>query len=58
MDQVLEIYGKYSDTQLGELTHRERPWIEARGSLSPQSRCATIISEKTMRETYSQRLKN
>ena len=56
MDSVLEIYGKYSDTQLAEITHREKPWIEARGSLSPQARCATEISETTMQDTYAARL--
>lgn len=56
VDQVLETYGKYSDTQLAELTHRERPWIEARGGIAPQARCATVISEKTMQETYAARI--
>lgn len=56
VDQVLETYGKYSDTQLAELTHRERPWIEARGGIAPQARCATVISEKTMEETYAARI--
>lgn len=56
IDQVLEVYGKYSDTQLAELTHRERPWIEARGTLPPQARCETLISEETMRDTYAARI--
>jgi uncharacterized phage-associated protein len=56
VDQVIEIYGKYSDTQLAELTHRERPWIEARGGIAPQARCTTVISEETMQDTYAARL--
>ncbi|RYZ84330.1 MAG: DUF4065 domain-containing protein, partial [Proteobacteria bacterium] len=55
MDSVLEMYGKYSDTQLAEITHREEPWIEARGGISAQARCATVISEETMRRTYAAR---
>ncbi len=57
MDQVLETYGKYSDTQLAELTHRERPWTEARGGLPPQARCEKAISPRTMQETYAARLR-
>jgi uncharacterized phage-associated protein len=56
VDQVLETYGKYSDTQLAELTHRERPWTEARDGIAPQARCTVVISEATMQETYAARI--
>jgi len=56
IDQVLEVYGKYSDTQLAELTHREKPWIEARGNLPAQARCTQVISETTMQATYAARI--
>lgn len=56
INAVLDVYAKYSGTQLEQLTHCERPWQEARGNLSPAAHCENIISRKTMREFYSARL--
>lgn len=56
IDKVLSVYAKYSGPQLEEMTHRERPWVEARDGYSSWERCETEISEDTMRDCYSQRL--
>ena len=56
IDEVLEVYGDYSGTQLEELTHSEEPWIKARQGLSRFERSERIISEEDMKNYYKQRL--
>lgn len=53
IDAVLDFYGKLSPRELSELTHRERPWQEAREGLEPTDRSSREISLDTMQEFYS-----
>lgn len=50
--EVLDVYGDFSAKHLEEMTHRELPWIEARGSLPPEERSNTPISKRTMSDFY------
>lgn len=36
IDEVLRMYGSYAGTQVESLSQREKPWLEARGTLLPQ----------------------
>ncbi|RJF74089.1 Panacea domain-containing protein [Rhodopseudomonas palustris] len=56
IDNILEAYAEYTDDQLEEMTHQERPWIETREGYHPNERCEKAISDKTMQEYYSARL--
>ena len=56
IDAVLEVYAPLSGDQLEALTHREDPWLAARGSLSPDARCEEEISEELMRSYYKARI--
>lgn len=56
IDGALEVYASFSDDQLEEMTHKEEPWIEARGSCKPRDRCETVIKDETMRVFYSARI--
>lgn len=56
VDSILEAYAKFSDDQLEELTHRERPWQLARGALPPNARCQTEIADAVMKAYYGARL--
>lgn len=58
IDSILEAYADFADTQLEELTHRERPWLSAREGYEPNERCEVIISEDLMREYYAARLQH
>lgn len=52
LDEILDIFGTETAIALEMMTHRERPWIEARrGIPADQSSCA-IISKVTMRDFY------
>ena len=53
IDSVLEYYGDKSSQWLSDLTHHERPWIEARKGLSPGERSDEVISNSAMAEYYS-----
>lgn len=52
LDEIWDVYGKYSAKYLEYLTHQEKPWREARGNLPDGARCNTPISEETMAEYY------
>lgn len=57
VDKVLEAYADFTDDQLEAMTHRERPWIAARGGRDPGERCEDVISDDLMKRYYSARLK-
>jgi len=56
LDEVWDVYGIYSPTQLMNLTHREGPWIEARGDIDPGAPCKCVISKEAMRDYYAAKL--
>ncbi|MCJ8205738.1 type II toxin-antitoxin system antitoxin SocA domain-containing protein [Pseudomonas sp. RGM2987] len=41
--QVFEAYSDLPAKTLEEMTHRDAPWIKARGDLSSEERCETIM---------------
>lgn len=52
LEDIFDSYGEMGAKQLEELTHSEEPWIEARGSLSPEARSENIISKVSMTRFY------
>ena len=52
LDAVIDSFGSYSGTVLRDITHRERPWIEARGNLQPSDRSETVINRNTINEYF------
>ena len=52
IDAVLEAYGDFDAHQLSNLTHSERPWIEARKDIPEGARSNAVIDLETMREYY------
>lgn len=49
---VNDKYSIYSAKGLEAMTHKERPWLEARGDLPADARCGTVISKKTMKDHF------
>ena len=45
-------YGKYAAWQLREMTHKERPWQDARGGLSEREPSRAAITDETMRAFF------
>ncbi|MGH8828323.1 MAG: Panacea domain-containing protein [Jiangellaceae bacterium] len=52
IDAVLEFYSPMPAHELSELTHRERPWRDARGDLPPGAPCKAEITVNSMYEYY------
>lgn len=52
IDAVLDFYGDKSGRYLSDLTHMERPWIEARGATPSGMPSQAVISREVMAEYY------
>ena len=53
IDAVLKSYGHLDGLTLSEMTHDERPWIEARGDLSKFEPSTAEISHSSMQRYYA-----
>lgn len=53
VDEILEAYAPFTGTQLEIMTHREDPWLRARGQCKPLERCETVIKDEDMRVYYA-----
>lgn len=53
VDRVLLFYGHMTADQLIEFTHREDPWLRARGGLPPVAPSSNEISLDSMRAYYA-----
>jgi len=56
LEKVHEVYGSYSAKTLEIETHKELPWLEARGNLPPEARSDKPISDKTMRDFFAAKI--
>jgi uncharacterized phage-associated protein len=50
-DEVLEVFGSETAVALEMMTHREAPWLEARGDLPPDEPSSAVIKKDTMGNT-------
>lgn len=53
LDAVLEAYGADSGFELELRTHGERPWLDARGNLPPDTESNKVLSREVMREFFA-----
>ena len=53
INTVLNSYGDKAPQWLSELTHKERPWLEARGTTPVGERCNAVISKESMQDYYA-----
>lgn len=52
LNEIIDVFGSEPAVALEIMTHRERPWIEARGDLAPHEPCNTYISKDSMSDFY------
>ncbi|MGH9091436.1 MAG: Panacea domain-containing protein [Acidimicrobiales bacterium] len=50
---VVDAYGRLTGRQLSALTHRERPWRDARGDLAPGERGDRVITPGDIADYYA-----
>lgn len=53
IDEVLELFGKYDGITLETLTHKEDPWLQARGNISPNAPSNNILNYEIIKDYYS-----
>jgi uncharacterized phage-associated protein len=53
IDAIIKVYGKKNAHWLSELTHKEKPWKEARKGLPDGTRSNKVIPHAAMAEYYS-----
>lgn len=58
LNQVWDVYGKYTGNQLEAISHREDPWKLARGSCSASEACTNVISDEQIFIYYNNRAKS
>ena len=56
LEQVWDVYGIYTGNQLESITHKESPWIEARGNYPPAEVCTNEITDKSIYRCYIERV--
>ena len=54
LNQVWNVYGQYTHTQLELMVHREDPWLNARGKLAPWQASVSPISDYDMFVYYNE----
>jgi len=55
IDAVLDSYFAFSGNELSELTHKEKPWRDARVGVPDRGRSGQVISPDAMAEYYGAR---
>nr|DAU06460.1 MAG TPA: hypothetical protein [Caudoviricetes sp.] len=56
LNQVWDVYGKYTADQLESMTHQEDPWQNARKGYSPLENCSNEISDVDIFNYYIKRV--
>jgi len=52
LNEIIDIFGSETAVALELMTHRERPWLEARRGILPHEPCNNYISKQTMADYY------
>lgn len=52
IDLVVETFGMYSGTALERITHREKPWKDAREGYLPTEHSYKVISKESIKEYF------
>ncbi len=56
LTEVIGVYGEFDATKLERMTHREGPWKETRGTLSPDEPSNRVITQESIKKYFSARL--
>lgn len=53
LSEIIDVFGSESAVALEQMTHREHPWMEARGDIPMDEPSQARINKATMRKYYS-----
>jgi len=54
---VVSAYGRFDGAALSTMTHREQPWLSARGDLDESEGCSESIQKDSLRDYFSRKLR-
>ena len=54
LKQVWDVYGELSGNELEEISHKERPWKEARKNIPAYASCIEQISDRVIFEYFNE----
>jgi len=53
---IVSAYGRFDGAALSTMTHREAPWIDARGGIPESEGSSEVITKESMRSYFAGRL--
>nr|DAI31615.1 MAG TPA: hypothetical protein [Caudoviricetes sp.] len=56
LSRIWNTYGIFDGKYLEQLTHKETPWIEARGDCKDGEPCTNVISKESMKSFFKKRI--
>lgn len=57
LNDIVSAYGQYDGAALSTMTHREKPWLDARNGIDELSSCSEIISKESLKDFFAHKLK-
>jgi uncharacterized phage-associated protein len=57
LKDIVSAYGRYDGAALSTMTHREKPWLEARGNLDESEGSNELITKQSLRDYFALKLK-
>lgn len=58
VDEVVAAYGRFDGAALSNMTHKEAPWVNARGDIQESDGSQELISKESMRTFFASKLQN
>lgn len=52
LEQIYDVYGEFTAKTLENMTHSDKPWIDARMSLPPEARCENVIEKAAIKSYF------
>jgi len=56
LSEVAKVYMPYTAFELEAMTHREKPWTDARDGYDPDQPCEKVITKNSMRDYYGEKI--
>lgn len=56
LTDIVSAYGRFDGAALSTMTHRESPWIDARGALDESDGSTEVISKESLRNFFASKL--
>ncbi len=51
----MEAYGNLTAKTLENMTHSDKPWIEAREGIAPEARCSNVINKEKIKKYFNEK---